>query len=71
MGIPVGWIKENASRFRAEAGERFKQHDRVAEVCACGRILAVGIAGPVDGAEAKKWRLRVFIMNGEEAQVCG
>jgi len=41
-------VEKDAVGFAAEAGESFKDHDGVAEVGAISRILAVGIAGPVD-----------------------
>ena len=41
------WIHQHSVRPAAEPVQRLEQHDRIAQVVAVGRILAVGVVFPI------------------------
>lgn len=53
MQIHLLRVQQQAIGPAAQPVQSFEHHERVAEVGAAGRILAVGVAGPVDGAVAE------------------
>lgn len=57
MQIHLLRVQQQAIGPAAQPVQGFEHHERVAEVRAAGRILAVGVAGPVDGAVAERGRV--------------
>ena len=68
VGVPFLGVEEDPVGFAAESSQRLEHHDRVAEVGAVGRVLGVGVAGPVDVFvdEGGGVRGRMVVMGGED-----
>ena len=69
MQIHLPRIQQYAIGSAPQPLQGFEHHEGVAEVGTAGCVLAVGVAGPIDGAVAEGGR--VVVVGGEGAEVRG
>lgn len=73
VGVPFLRVEEDPVGLAAQPVQRLEDHDGVAEVGTVGRVLGVGVAGPVDvfvDEGGSVWG-RMVVVGGEEGGQAG